>query len=101
MTQVIGRNTALQIGQNSTDTTVVKGTLELDGAINHDGSTAGFFGTAPAAQQVVTASITTAFSQIATSGKWGFQTSTAAKNLVTQVQDIKLALANLGLAVTG
>lgn len=61
----------------------------------------GFYGTTPAVQQVVTASITTTISQVATSGKWAFATSTAAKNLVTQVQDIKLALANLGLAVTG
>lgn len=61
----------------------------------------GFFGTSPVAQQVATASSTTTISQVATSGKWAFASSTAAKNLVTQVQDMKLALANLGLAVTG
>jgi hypothetical protein len=73
-----------------------------DGSIlGRSGGKAGFFGTTPVVQQVVTASITTTISQVATSGKWAFATSTAAKNLVTQVQDIKLALANLGLAVTG
>jgi hypothetical protein len=73
-----------------------------DGAIlGRDGGKAGFFGTTPVAQQVVTGSITTTISQVATSGKWAFATSTAAKNLVTQVQDIKLALDNLGLSVDG
>lgn len=29
------------------------GNLEIDGALNHDGTTAGFFGTAPSAQQTL------------------------------------------------
>jgi UDP-N-acetyl-D-mannosaminuronic acid transferase (WecB/TagA/CpsF family) len=61
----------------------------------------GFFGTSPVVQQSVTATITTTISQVATSGKWAFATSTAAKNLVTQVQDIKAALDALGLSVDG
>lgn len=29
----------------------VQGTMEMDGALNHDGATVGFYGTVPVAQQ--------------------------------------------------
>lgn len=61
----------------------------------------GFFGTAPAVQQSVTSSVTVTISQVATSGKWAFASSTAAQAFVTQVQDIKLALDTLGLTTDG
>ena len=41
---------AIQIGDTGVPVTV-KDDLEIDGALNHDGSTVGFFGTTPAAQQ--------------------------------------------------
>lgn len=74
-----------------------------DGEIlGRSGGKVGFFGnTTTVTIQSVTATITTTISQVATSGKWAFATSTAAKNLVTQVQDIKLALDNLGLTTDG
>ena len=73
-----------------------------DGAIlGRSGGKIAFFGATTVVQQSVTGSITTTISQVATSGKWAFATSTAAQNLVTQVQDIKLALDNLGLTTDG
>lgn len=61
----------------------------------------GFFGTTPVVQQSVTGTVTTTISQVSTSGKWAFASSTAAQAFVTQVQDIKAALDALGLTTDG
>lgn len=65
------------------------------------GGKIGFFGTAPVVIQSVTATSTVTISQVATSGKWAFASSTAANNLVTQVQDLKAALLAYGFVATG
>ncbi len=71
-------------------------------ALGRSDDLVGFYGTTPAAQPSVTSDATTAFSQTtASSGIWGFQSSTAATNLVTQVQDIAAALKTLGLVAEG
>jgi hypothetical protein len=74
---------------------------------DEDGNTFGrsdgkisFFGSTPVVQQTCTAVGTTTISQVATSGKWAFATSTAAKALVKQVQNIQTALDNLGLVAS-
>ena len=59
-----------------------------------------FYGTATAvAQQSVTAIGTTTISQVATSGKWAFASSTAAQAFVNRVKSIQDALDALGLIV--
>jgi hypothetical protein len=60
----------------------------------------GFFGATPVVKTAVSATAvtavgTTAFSQIATSGKWGFQTSTAAIALVTRVTQLQVDVEGL------
>jgi mannose/fructose/N-acetylgalactosamine-specific phosphotransferase system component IIC len=40
-------------------TTTGAGAVNIGGALNHDGSTAGFFGTAPATKQAVTGALST------------------------------------------
>lgn len=61
-----------------------------------------FYGTDPAvAQQSVTAIGTTTISQVGTSGKWAFATSTAAVAFVARVRSIQDKLDALGLIVEG
>ena len=73
---------------------------------NDDGSVIGqdatekvaFWGATPVVQPTytataVTAIATTTISQVATSGKWAFATSTAAKALVTRVGQLQVDLA--------
>lgn len=65
-----------------------------------EGAKLGFFGTTPAAQQTmtqtaVTAIGTTTISQVATSGKWAFASSTAANALVTRVDQMQVDLETL------
>jgi len=64
-------------------------------------SKVGFFGTAPVVQQTVTAIGTTTISQVATSGKWAFASSTAANAFVNRVKSIQDKLDALGLVVEG
>lgn len=59
-----------------------------------------FYGATPVVKTAVTATAvtaiaTTAFSQVATSGKWGFQTSTAATALVTRVTQLQVDVEGL------
>lgn len=59
-----------------------------------------FYGSTPVVKTAVsatavTAVATTAFSQVATSGKWGFQTSTAAIALVTRVRQLQVDVEGL------
>lgn len=62
----------------------------------------GFYGvTTPVAQQTVTAIGTTTISQVGTSGKWAFATSTAALAFVASVKSIQDALDALGLVAEG
>lgn len=61
----------------------------------------GFYGTSPVAQQSVTAIGTTTISQVATSGKWAFASSTAAIAFVAAVRSIQDALDDLGIVVEG
>jgi hypothetical protein len=61
----------------------------------------GFFGATGTTIQSVTGTVTTTISQVATSGKWAFATSTAAIALVQAVQDIKAALEAYGLTTEG
>lgn len=56
-----------------------------------------FYGIAPVAQQSVTAIGTTTISQVATSGKWAFASSTAAIAFVARVRSIQDKLDTLGL----
>ena len=57
----------------------------------------GFFGATPVAQQTVTAIGTTTISQVGTTGKWAFATSTAALAFVARVIAIQDRLDTLGL----
>ncbi len=55
----------------------------------------GFYGTTPAAKTAVSATAvtaigTTTISQVATSGKWAFASSTAAAALVTRVDQLQV-----------
>lgn len=56
-----------------------------------------FYGVAPVAQQTVTAIGTTTISQVATSGKWAFASSTAALAFIARVKSIQTALDLLGI----
>lgn len=91
------------------DSVRIQGTTEMDGALNHDGATVGFFGTVPAAQTAAyvqtyaTADRTHANPTaaavgdlVATSGGWGYYTEAAADSvwqtldaLVADMADIK------------
>ena len=70
-----------------------------DGTILGQSSTAkvGFYGTAPIVQPSVTAIGTTTISQVATSGKWAFASSTAANAFVNRVKSIQDKLDALGI----
>lgn len=57
----------------------------------------GFYGTAPVVQPTVTAIGTTTISQVGTTGKWAFATSTAAIAFVARVRSIQTALDSLGI----
>lgn len=71
----------------------------LGGALIGDSTAAlvGFYGKTPIAQQSVTHVGTTTISQVATSGKWAFSSSTAAKALVSLVQSLQTKLDTLGI----
>jgi hypothetical protein len=56
-----------------------------------------FYGVTPIVQPAVTAIGTTTISQVATSGKWAFASSTAAQAFVARVRSIQDQLENLGL----
>lgn len=56
-----------------------------------------FYGVTPVVQPAVTAIGTTTISQVATSGKWAFASSTAAQAFVARVRSIQDQLENLGL----
>lgn len=79
------------------------------GSNSPDGDTLGattsdkisFYGVAPVAQQSVTAIATTTISQVATSGKWAFASSTAAIAFVAAVRSIQDKLDTLGLVAEG
>ena len=60
-------------------------------------SKVGFYGTTPVVQSSVTHIGTTTISQVGTSGKWAFASSTAAKAFVSQLQSIQTALSACGL----
>lgn len=57
----------------------------------------GFYGVTPIVQPTVTAIGTTTISQVATSGKWAFASSTAALAFVARVQSIQTKLDLLGI----
>lgn len=56
-----------------------------------------FYGVTPIVQPAVTAIGTTTISQVGTSGKWAFASSTAAQAFVARVQSIQNKLDSLGL----
>lgn len=64
-------------------------------------SVVGFYGDAGAVRQTVTAIGTTTISQVATSGKWAFASSTAALAFVARVQSLQDKLATIGLIAEG
>lgn len=80
-------------------------TIEYIGGNGPDGMSFGldttekisFYGVAPVAQQTVTAIGTTTISQVATSGKWAFSSSTAALAFISYVKSIQTALDALGI----
>jgi len=57
----------------------------------------GFYGEAGSTQLSVTAIGTTTISQVGTTGKWAFATSTAALAFVSRVQSLQDKLNTLGL----
>ena len=63
--------------------------------------TVGFYGETPTAQLTVTGIGTTTISQVATSGKWAFASSTAAIAFVARVRSIQDKLNTLGLINEG
>lgn len=80
--------------------------VEYVGSGNDDGinfgrsttSKIGFYGLAtPIVQPAVTAIGTTTISQVATSGKWAFASSTAANAFVARVQSLQTKLDALNL----
>ena len=79
--------------------------VEYIGGNGPDGSSLGlsttekisFFGVTPVVQQTCTAIGTTTISQVATSGKWAFASSTAALAFVARVIAIQDRLDTLGL----
>lgn len=78
MTQQLARESAIKIGQATTDVI-------------------GFYGETGVAQQSVTGIGTTTISQVATSGKWAFASSTAAIAFVARVRSIQDKLNSLGI----
>jgi len=68
---------------------------------NTDEDLIGFYGTAPIAQPSVTAIGTTTISQVGTTGKWAFATSTAALAFVAAVISLQDKLDALGLVAEG
>jgi hypothetical protein len=77
-----GRDAGQKIGQSSTDKL-------------------GFYGETPIVQPSVTAIGTTTISQVGTTGKWAFATSTAALAFVARVRSIQDKLDALGLVAEG
>lgn len=69
--------------------------------LGRSGGSVGFFGATGTTIQSVTGTVTTTISQVATSGKWAFASSTAAIAFVQAVQDIKAALEAYGLTAEG
>lgn len=71
----------------------------LNGALIGASTTAlvGFYGKTPIVQPSVTHIATTVISQVGTSGKWAFSTSTAAKALVSLSQSLQTKLDALGI----
>lgn len=61
----------------------------------------GFYGEAGATQQTVTGIGTTTISQVGTSGKWAFASSTAAIAFVARVRSLQDKLNTLGLINEG
>lgn len=57
----------------------------------------GFYGATPVAQITVTAIGTTTLSQVGTSGKWAFASSTAGLAFVARLRSIQTALDTLGI----
>lgn len=70
-----------------------------DGALIGNSSTEklGFYGATPIVQPTVTAIGTTTISQVGTTGKWAFATSTAALAFVARVISIQTKLDLLGI----
>lgn len=94
----------------------VGGEVEVDGALNHDGSTAGFFGTAPTTKQTALTTQSTAITHTApgtpdfaiqdltSTGPFGFVTKDEGNtvlqviaNLQTRVQELETKLQAYGL----
>jgi hypothetical protein len=78
MTQQLARESAIKVGQATTDTI-------------------GFYGETGITQPSVTGIGTTTISQVATSGKWAFASSTAAIAFVARVRSLQDKLNSLGL----
>lgn len=70
-------------------------------SLGKSGGSVGFFGSSGTTIQSVTGTVTTTISQVGTSGKWAFASSTAAEAFVQAVQDIKSALEAYGLTEEG
>ena len=84
-------------GATTLSGTQITGDLELDGALNHDGSTVGFYGTTPIAQQ----SAVSAPSLSSLSGlDYSTEASTISSNLTnlqTAINAIRTRLSNIGI----
>jgi hypothetical protein len=96
MAQQLSAGTGSVIVGQSGESVTFAGTPTLGAA----GGTLGFYGLAtPIAQPSVTAIGTTTISQVATSGKWAFASSTAAIAFVARVRSIQDKLDALNLIV--
>jgi hypothetical protein len=83
-------------------TAQVLGRDKTNGVIlGQSGGKVGFFGEAGVTQPTVTGIGTTTISQVGTTGKWAFATSTAALAFVARVQSLQDKLNALGLINEG
>lgn len=65
--------------------------------VNRSDEYLSFFGAAPVAQPSITQMVTPVLSQVATSGKWGFSSSTAAYLIFTRLRALVTKLDALNL----
>lgn len=77
---------------NANNKWFVAGELEVDGALNHDGTTVGFYGTTPATKPTA---LTAADASVVNSGD--ATTDTVINNMRTRINELETKLQSLGL----
>ena len=89
-------NAAPTVALDITGSVLISSALEIDGALNHDGTTAGFFGTAPTTQQSIIG-----YTSSPTAGAPSADAALVDVELLAismSISSIKIALDNLGLS---